>query len=69
MTCFANDWPVANERREKASRRMTAAYHRSYENKHLYFGTGDASRRIGCCEGKRRIVLAEAHDSRDWFQP
>jgi len=43
---------------------MIAAYHRSYENKHLYFGTGDASRRIGCCKGNgalssRTLTTAE----------
>ena len=49
---------------DKASRPMTAAYHRSFESKHLCFYTGHARGRISRCAGKRRIALADVHGGR-----
>ena len=53
---FVTSWlttdPVASERREEASRRITAAYYRSFESDHLYFFTGHARRRLVVAEEK-----------------
>ncbi len=46
---------------------MAAAYHGSFEGKHLCFHTGHTRRWISCCAGKQRIPLADVRDGRGRF--
>jgi hypothetical protein len=54
---------VLSEFWDKASKQMTAAYHRSFEPDHLCFHTGDARSRISGCAGRGRINLADVDGS------